>query len=284
LLILLTIFSLVAAMFGSLFLVFYNIFRWLFRKCISPIWRGGVRCYGVCRIKLCCRIDEEKRRKALFEEMSASNTAKAKLSIFPSNVKNDGMEITSQITERAESSMRIDEENARRKCELVLTVESTDMSPKQRQNLCAVLSAAEKEINSSGRNGQRRRKRNFLDQTVERIVAQICDEGNQRMVLARNELRKCRAFKDAARRVVEREKGSGRIGIIRNSFPLPVFEIMVMPIQQSLKYNLGQARKEGDVYEEKQSALGTRQTRHRYLFQHTPVLQSIVGDRVQSQR
>lgn len=168
-----------------------------------------------------------------------------------------------------------------RQFELVLVVASTDMTSRQRKNLRTILDIAEENMESSKKRG--RRKQPFLHPlTAESIVIQICDGGNQRIALARDEFVRCKAFKERVRKAVKRQTRSGS-GDSSDKFPLPEFEISVISIRQSVKYSLGQARKGKAIFEERQSVLGMRQTRNAYNVHHSPMMKKIAGSNAGSQ-
>jgi len=170
-----------------------------------------------------------------------------------------------------------DDVNAHRIFELVLMMKSSDLSEEQEQNFKKILKGASDAMEPT--NWKQRLAGKFLD--VNQKMKEI-QEGNQRIVLKKEEYIDCRKFKRNVYDQVDRHLGKGRHkkdGKKNSADSLPQFEILVMSTQHSLKYNLGQTgNTQSTKYEDRQSMLATKQTRTKYLFHYTPVMKRIVGN------
>jgi len=167
------------------------------------------------------------------------------------------------------------------KYDLVLVMTDTDMNDEQRTNFSELLKAADGQIKDEEEQTlirtryHHRVKSIFYPKKVGDIMEEIVSEGNQRIVLAHDAYRKCMKFKKNVSRIVEEERNS-RSAQHSAKYLLPEFEIKVMPLRHSLKYNFGQKQKNKASYQVRQSVLATQQTRSKYQFQYTPVLKRIV--------
>jgi len=165
--------------------------------------------------------------------------------------------------------------------DLVLVLTNTDFNMEQRRNFSQLLHSADGVTSNDpqertiGHRYHHRFRSIFYPKKVEDIMDEICVEGNQRIVLAHDAYRKCIKFKKNVSKIVEEKTLRGQRSHSQR-YMLPEFEIKVMPLRHSLKYNFGQKQKNKASYQVRQSVLATQQTRTKYQFQYTPVLKRIV--------
>eukprot|EP01084_Bolivina_argentea_P229041 386671_1 len=136
-----------------------------------------------------------------------------------------------------------------KKYDLVLVMSSTDLNMEQQKNFIRLLHRADgllsKELfNENIRNDFARKYHHrfssiFYPKEVEDIVKrEIITEGNQRIVLANDQYRKCIKFKKNISRLIEQELNNNNNKSNNNNNKLPQFEIKVMP--RLISYNFGQ--------------------------------------------
>ena len=219
---------------------------------------------------------QNKQRNVAIRERGASNAGAVAAGLIDPGDDDSDDDTNSYKTLSSKTGVR--------KYDLVLVMMNTDMTTEQEQNFIKLLHQADGLLSQqlrqdiNGPNISRRyhyRFRSiFYPKQVEDIVGiEIIQEGNQRVVLAHDSYKKCMKFKKNMSRLVEelKSKNSNKT----SKYMLPMFDIKVLPIRHSLKYNFGQKQTLKANYQDRQSILATQQTRSKYKFEYNPVLHRI---------
>ena len=167
---------------------------------------------------------------------------------------------------------------------LELVMKSNEISSEQRTNFINMLNKADGIVseNNDDNNARHRlhyRFRSILVARPHKIVNDwIINEGKTRIVLSYQTYKKCMKFKRSVSKQIEEQllKNRKKKNVINemNNF-YPEFELKVMPKRHSLHYNFGLQATSRTNYFERRTSVATQQTRTKYEFQYTPVLQRI---------